>query len=258
MRCDLRRLRPRCYSRTMQESASHSASWWMCGAGALIAAGAVTTYGIVGKSSRLFGPSVYRGSAQRRSIALTFDDGPSPSSLLLLDYLQRESIPATFFQCGMNVERHPEIARAVAAAGHQIGNHTYSHPKLLFKSTAFMTSEFERAQAAIEAATGVLPRYFRAPYGYRWFGIGTAQRRFNLMGVMWTVIGQDWRLPAPEIASYVLDRASSGGIVCLHDGRGIRTNPDVTPMLKALPTIVPALKDRGYRFCTLNDLLHAA
>ncbi len=234
------------------------ASLWAAGLGAIAGAGAAVTYGIAGKSSRLFGPSVYRGNPGQRRIALTFDDGPSPSSLALLAYLQSESIQATFFQCGMNVERHPEIARAIAAAGHQIGNHTYSHPKFLFKSISFMAWEFERTQAAIEAATGIVPRYFRAPYGYRWFGIGAAQRKFNLMGVMWTVIGQDWRLPAQEIAQYVLDRASPGGIICLHDGRGVRPDPEIAPMLEALREIVPALKKQGYRFCTVDDLLRLA
>jgi peptidoglycan/xylan/chitin deacetylase (PgdA/CDA1 family) len=228
------------------------------GAAALIAAGAATTYGIIGRSSRLFGPSVYRGSTRQRRIALTFDDGPSPSSLRLLDYLDRESVPATFFHCGMNVERHPEIAQAIVSAGHEIGNHTYSHQRLVFKSTPFMTRELERAQVAIEAATGFVPRYFRAPYGHRWFGIGTAQRKFNLLGVMWTVIGQDWKLPAPEIARRVISKASPGAIVCLHDGRGVRENPAIAPVLEALREIIPSLKNQGYLFSTVTDLLRPA
>lgn len=242
----------------MQELGSRGAALLIGGAGALAVASAVTTYGIIGKSSRLFGPSIYRGDPDQRLISLTFDDGPSPASLVLLDYLDRERIPATFFQCGLNVDRHPEIARAVAAAGHEIGNHTYSHPKLLFKSISFMANEFERAQAAIERATGIVPRYFRAPYGYRWFGIGSAQRKFNLMGVMWTVIGQDWRLPAREVARYVLERVSPGGVICLHDGRGVRPNPDVTPMLEAVREIIPAMKDQGYRFSTVTGLRYGA
>jgi peptidoglycan-N-acetylglucosamine deacetylase len=239
----------------MQELASQGAALLAGSAGVLATAGAVITYGIVGKSSRLFGPSVYRGDPHQRCIALTFDDGPSPASPKLLEYLQRESIRATFFQCGLNVERHPGIARSIAAAGHAIGNHTYSHPKLLFKSSAFMTREFGQTQTIIEAETGTVPRYVRAPYGYRWFGIGAAQGKFNLMGVMWTVIGQDWRLPAPEIARYVLARVAPGGIICLHDGRGVRPNPNIAAMLEAIRKIVPALKDRGYRFLTVPELV---
>src|SRR3954453_15375374 len=83
-------------------------------------------YAVRGRSSQVFGPSVYRGQGTRRSIALTFDDGPSPGSLQLLDYFAREGLKATFLQCGVNVLRHPDISRTVSEAGHEIGNHTYS------------------------------------------------------------------------------------------------------------------------------------
>ncbi len=107
---------------------------------------AAAAYGSVSKSSQLFGPSVYRGPGRRRSIALTFDDGPSQSTPALLDYLNAQGVKATFFQCGMNVRRLPHIAGQVAAAGHQLGNHTYSHPKLPFKSRAFIDREFAETQ----------------------------------------------------------------------------------------------------------------
>src|SRR5579884_315168 len=90
-------------------------------AGAVIGGfSATAAYGSVSKSSQLFGPSVYRGPGRRRSVALTFDDGPSEGTLAILEYLDREGIKATFFQCGMNVRRLPQIAGQVAAAGHQI------------------------------------------------------------------------------------------------------------------------------------------
>src|SRR5436309_207647 len=96
-------------------------------AGAAVGAAA---YSVRGRSSQVFGRSVYRGPGRRRSIALTFDDGPSPGTLELIDYLGREGVRATFFQCGLNVLRHPEISRGVRSAGHEIGNHTYSHARL--------------------------------------------------------------------------------------------------------------------------------
>src|SRR5438067_13409753 len=86
-------------------------------------------YAVRGRSSQVFGPSVYRGPGERRSIALTFDDGPSPGSLQLLDYFAREAVKVTFFQCGVNVIRHPDISRSISEAGHEIGNHTYSHAR---------------------------------------------------------------------------------------------------------------------------------
>src|ERR1700679_239695 len=99
---------------------------------------AAAAYGTVSKNSQLFGPSVYRGPGTRKSIALTFDDGPSESTPDLLEYLEQEGVVATFFQCGMHVKRLPHIAGQVAAAGHEIGNHSYSHPKLPFKSREFI------------------------------------------------------------------------------------------------------------------------
>ncbi len=95
-----------------------------CGAAAGLA------YGVRGRSAQLFGPSSFRGAGQRRSVALTFDDGPSEGTLRLLEYLARENVPATFFLCGANVARLGRVARQVAEAGHEIGNHTYTHRRL--------------------------------------------------------------------------------------------------------------------------------
>lgn len=216
---------------------------------------AATAYGTVAKSSQIFGPSVFRGPGTRKSIALTFDDGPSESTPALLDYLEREDVKATFFQCGMNVKRLPHIAGQVAAAGHQIGNHTYSHPKLPFKTREFIDKEFTVAQKIIQLETGITPMLLRAPYGFRWAGMRDVQMRLGLLGVMWTVIGFDWRWPAGRISDYVLRRCSPGGIICLHDGRNIQTKPDVSHMLAAVREIVPRLRDAGYAFETVSAVL---
>ncbi len=232
------------------------------GTAAAVAAGAALggvsatlAYGSLSKSSQLFGPSVYRGRGGRSSIALTFDDGPSEGTLRVLEYLAKEKIAATFFQCGMNVRRLPEIAGEIAAHGHQLGNHTYSHPKLPFKSRNFIDSEFTTTQRIIQTETGFTPMLLRAPYGRRWFGMAEVQRKLALLGVMWTVIGNDWKWPATRIAKHVLAHASPGGIICLHDGRTIEPHPDISEMLSALRKIVPVLNDRGYRFEIVSDLL---
>jgi peptidoglycan-N-acetylglucosamine deacetylase len=225
-------------------------------AGAVLgSASAAAAWGSLSKSSQLFSPSVHRGPGRRRTIALTFDDGPSEGTLPLLEYLAKERVWATFFQCGMNVRRLPRIAGEVAAAGHQLGNHTYSHPSLPFKSAEFINREFTDAQHIIYHETGLAPMVLRAPYGFRWAGMRAVQHRLALLGVMWTVMGFDWKWPAERIAKHVLKWASPGGIICLHDGREVRPNPDVTPMLEALKRIVPVLKDRGYQFEVISDLL---
>lgn len=213
--------------------------------------------------SRLFGPSVARGPGRRRTIALTFDDGPSPGSLEIAEYLAEQGVRATFFQCGENVVRHPKIARAIAWAGHEIGNHTFSHRRLrprlgwqlnvLSKDQVF--DEFARAQTVIMGETGAVPTLLRAPYGLRWRGMREAQRRLELLGVMWTVIGRDWELGALATAERVLSGASQGGIVCLHDGRDTRENPDTSSTLGALKLLIPRLRDEGYGFETVTEIL---
>ena len=90
------------------------------------------SWAVRGKSSAVFGPSVWRGNPSRKTVALTFDDGPSEGTGQILDILARYNAPATFFQIGANVDRLPEVARAVAQAGHAIGNHSYSHPLFCF------------------------------------------------------------------------------------------------------------------------------
>ncbi len=216
---------------------------------------AATAYGSVSRGSQLFGPSVYRGPGNRKTIALTFDDGPSEGTPELLEYLATEGIKATFFQCGMNVKRLPHIAGDVAAAGHQIGNHTYSHPHLPFKSRNFIEREFLDAQQIIQDETGVTPMLLRAPYGYKWFGMRRVQEDLSLLGVMWTVIGHDWEWAADRISDYTLARCSPGGIICLHDGRAVEAKPDIRETMKAVREIVPRLLDQGYRFETVSDVL---
>ncbi len=218
---------------------------------------AAAAYGSVSKSSQLFGPSVYKGSDSERTIALTFDDGPSEGTLPLLEYLDREKVFATFFQCGMNVKRLPHIAGRVAAAGHQLGNHTYSHPKLLFKPRSFIEKEFTETQKIITFETGLAPMVLRPPYGFRWTGMRAVQEKLALLNVLWTVIGNDWRWPAARIRTHILQHIAPGGIICLHDGREVQKKPDISETLTAVRQIVPRLKDQGYTFLVVSDLLRA-
>lgn len=218
------------------------------------AAGAMA-WTVRGRSSAVFGPSVWHGNRNRRSVALTFDDGPSESTLELLDMLSEYRVRATFFQCGCHVRRLAEVARAVRDGSHEIGNHTENHPKLYFRSPAFIRDELELAQEAIVSSTGVTPVLFRAPYGVRWPGLRAAQQRLGLMGVMWTVIGCDWRLPIGKIVDRVLRGGHNGAIFCLHDGREREVKPDIRPTLEAVRRIIPALLERGYAFETVSRVL---
>jgi len=221
----------------------------LCGTSALVA------YGVRGRSATLFAPSVYRGPASRRSIALTFDDGPSESTPDLLEVLSVHNIRATFFQCGANVRRLPEVAREVVRRGHEVGNHSNTHPRFYFRQPEFIQDELTRAQEAIAETAGVSPALYRAPFGVRWPGMRAAQERLHLLGVMWTVIGHDWKLDAPAIVRRVLSHAGNGAIVCLHDGRELQAKPPVEPTIEAVRRLIPMLKAKGYRFETVSQLI---
>jgi peptidoglycan/xylan/chitin deacetylase (PgdA/CDA1 family) len=196
-------------------------------------------WAVRGRSSEVFGPSVWRARPGRKAIALTFDDGPSPATLRILDVLAEYRVPATFFQCGENVARAPELSQAVCAGPHEIGNHSYTHPNFALTRPAYIVGEFLRAQSAIAEATSRTPVLMRPPFGVRWFGFREMQERLGLTCIMWTVIGLDWKLAAPRIAERVLAHAHDGSIVCLHDGRGTLKDPDAKPTIEAVRRIVP-------------------
>jgi len=223
-------------------------------AGAVAAAGFMA-YAVRGRSSSIFGESHFHGDRNLPALALTFDDGPSETTPILLEALEKYRVKATFFMCGENVRRCPDVARAVAARGHELGNHTDSHPRLDFKSPQFIYREMARAQETIQEITGAKPRWFRAPYGVRWFGVGQAQQLLGLRGVMWTVIGRDWRWPAARVSELVLNSSANGAIVCLHDGRGVRPAPDIGATIETIESILPRLQERGFQFLTLTQIL---
>jgi peptidoglycan/xylan/chitin deacetylase (PgdA/CDA1 family) len=219
------------------------------GAGAAFMAWAVR-----GRSASIFGRSHWRGPSDRPALALTFDDGPSESTPEILNVLAQYGVQATFFQCGANVARLPEIARA-AAVDHEIGNHSYSHPYLFLRTPGGIENELRRAQETIAEHTGQHPVWFRAPYGARWFGVGAAQRRLQLAGMMWTAIGYDWSLRVEEVVARMAASASNGAILCLHDGRELREKPDVRTTVETVRRLVPMLLERGYKFETVSRLI---
>jgi peptidoglycan/xylan/chitin deacetylase (PgdA/CDA1 family) len=221
----------------------------------IAAVGSAAVYAVRGRSANLIAPSVYRGPRSRRAIALTFDDGPSPSTPALLDVLDTYGVKATFFQCGMHVRRLPEITRWVVEAGHEIGNHTDSHASLWLRPADFIEREIGMAQHAIEDAAGVTPILFRAPYGVRWFGRRAAQERHALLGVMWTVLGRDWNQPAPSVTARLIRGADNGAIFCLHDGRERAITPDISNTIAAVREVIPRLTAAGYAFRTVTELL---
>lgn len=225
-----------------------------------VAAGGLAGYlawGVRGRSAQVFGRSLWKGPDSRRAIALTFDDGPSESTGRLLDLLAKHGAKATFCAIGFHVRRLPRVAARAVAEGHEIANHTDTHPHLFLRSQAFIVNQLERAQKSIEDAIGAAPRFFRAPFGARWFGLDEAQRRFSLTGLMWTDIARDWTLSAVDIDLRMRSRARPGAVFCFHDGRELAQNPDISNTLRALEFLLPAWRDAGYEFVTASELFAA-
>ena len=208
--------------------------------------------------SWLYGPVFWHARTEERVISLTFDDGPChPYMEQLLEVLDREGIRATFFMPGNNVVREPFLAAEVAS-GHVVGNHTCTHPHLTWSRPARVRDELERGQEAIYAATGTVPTLFRVPHG--WYGpqvISTANE-LGLRCVGWSVMAWDWNRPPPDtIRHRILRGAGPGGVTLLHDGQDTDAFPkaDRSRTIDAVPRIIDRLKNDGYHFATIPQLM---
>lgn len=219
----------------------------------LMVLGALASYALVAPSSQWLGKALVSGDGNTPVISLTFDDGPGEATPLILDILKQARIRATFFLCGQNVERFPDLARRIAVEGHEIGNHTYSHPNLCWKTPGRIAWEIQRAQAVIQNATGCRPKLFRPPYGVRWFGLFPILASHDLTAVMWSVSGADWKLPPDRIAKRILQRTKPGSIILLHDGLPQSESGDRRATAEALPEILRLLGER-YRFVTASEM----
>lgn len=194
-------------------------------------------------------------------VALTYDDGPNPlHTKALLELLAQRGVKATFFLKGRNVEAFPDTVRAVLQAGHEIGNHSYSHAPMFSLSRSAMQAEVSRTGALIAAATGSPPALFRPPYGAQGPGLKRALAALGMPSILFGPVGFDWEVTDPQrIADSVLDGIKPGAIILLHDGDGDvddpRTQASRAPTVAATGIIIDALSAQGYRFATVGELL---
>jgi peptidoglycan/xylan/chitin deacetylase (PgdA/CDA1 family) len=194
---------------------------------------------------------------RRRELALTFDDGPSEWTPPILDLLHAHHAHATFFVLGASTDGREEIVRRTAAEGHELGNHTYSHPDPEQLSDDALRDELERTGSLLEAIVGARPVHFRPPYAATSYRVADVARSAGLeRTVLRSVDPADWNeTDGSAIAGHVLAHARPGAIVCLHDGNLPRERPSRQPTLDALERIVPELTARGYRLVTVSELL---
>ncbi|HEY9228784.1 MAG TPA: polysaccharide deacetylase family protein [Gemmatimonadaceae bacterium] len=222
------------------------------GAGAVLLGGAA--YGAFHRNSSLFGRPITRLRAVDRAVALTFDDGPNPEATPpILDALAERGVKATFFILGRHAEQWPEIVRRVAAEGHEIGNHGYYHRKLHLKSPSYVRRDLGLGTEMIERASGVKPRLFRAPHGFRSPWVSVIARSMGQRTVGWSLGVWDSDRPGVDaIVQKTVDGARPGSILLLHDGDGYDPGGDRTQTARAVPIIVDRLRQQGYRFDLLD------
>jgi peptidoglycan-N-acetylglucosamine deacetylase len=220
------------------------------------AAGALAL-GVYYPNSWLFGRVIGRGPRAGTRVYLTFDDGPNPTATdRILETLAAQGVPAAFFMVGAHVQCHPDIARRVVAAGHEIGNHTQHHVKLHVRGPRRIRRELEEAHGAITTLARTTPRAFRAPHGYRNPFVAPLAHRLGYRVVGWTFGVWDSARPgAEEIRGRVRARLRPGAIVLLHDGDGYNPGGDRSQTAAALPGIIQDARDAGYSLRPLGELL---
>lgn len=212
-------------------------------------------------TSNVFGQITTRGDTEQRLVALTFDDGPNgQATKQIVDILNTEHVPATFFEVGRSVTRDPVTASYVADHGFAIGNHSWDHSyRLPFMTPGHIRRELVRTTAAITSASGQVPVFFRPPHGWRSPQLLYEVDRLHLQTVDWTVDPRDYLTnDAQLITRRVVRHVHRGSIILLHDGLqdGPRAKAlrDRQATIAALPRIITGLRRQGYHFVSLQAL----
>jgi peptidoglycan/xylan/chitin deacetylase (PgdA/CDA1 family) len=215
--------------------------------------------GVVRPASSVIVPTISAAPPNGgRRVALTFDDGPDPVwTPRIADLLDAAGARATFFCVGRHVEAHPDIARRLVGGGHELGNHSFAHPRTLnFRFAAAMEREVLRGETALRAVTGELGRpLYRPPVGLRNPSLARVAARLGLRVVTWSLHSRDtFATDAAALAARVLARVRPGDIVLLHDGSD-RPGADRRVTLTALPAILEGLRARDLEPVTVSALL---
>lgn len=193
-------------------------------------------------------PAAPAPTVANKTIALTFDDGPGPYTEKLLDILDKYDAKATFFLIGSKVSARANTLRRIQSRGHQLGNHSWSHPELNKVSAEQLASEIDQTNNAIKQAVGTKPNIIRPPYGAFNRAVLEQFRQRGMSAVVWSVDTRDWADRNSEIVcSRAVAGARNGAVILMHDIHPTSVN--------AVPCILDSLKQQGYSFVTVQNLI---
>ncbi|WP_018592490.1 polysaccharide deacetylase family protein [Terrisporobacter glycolicus] len=193
------------------------------------------------------------GSREEKIIALTFDDGPHPKETHeVLDVLNKYNVKGTFFVVGKHANWYSEPLIRAAKEGHEIGNHTFTHPDISNLSSEDIKKEIKECEDTLVKLTGKKPTLFRPPYGsYSKDKLGEIAKECGYKIILWTTIdAKDWKNPpSSQISNIIINKAQNGDIILLHDYATENT-------VKALDRIIPEMMKKGYKFVTVSELIN--
>ena len=193
------------------------------------------------------------GNTNEKLLALTFDDGPDEDfTPQILDILKKYDVKATFYVIGEKVQYNKKIIKREFEEGHEIGNHTFSHPDISNLSSDDIKREIKECEDTLVKLTGKRPTLFRPPYGsYSEEKLGEIAKESGYKIILWTTIdAKDWKNPPPsQISDTIINKAKNGDIILLHDYGTENT-------VKALDTIIPEMIKKGYKFVTVSELIN--
>jgi len=231
---------------------------YLAGAAAMAIVG-TAGYQSMAPTGQWFGRTFTGLSHQSRKIALTYDDGPNEThTLRLLEVLAKHSVPATFFMIGRYVERFPEVARHVADAGHVIGNHTLTHPNLIFCSALQTEIQLRECDRILGDVIGAHSNLFRPPFGGRRPQSLQIAQKLGFLPVMWNLTGWDWNATAPQSIEKRISKAQGGDVILLHDGSHTSTQSDRSSTVTATDRLIAHHKAEGYQFVTVPQMMEDA
>jgi len=224
---------------------------------ASLAAACAASYQSIAPTAQWYGRTFTGLPRATKKLALTYDDGPNdPHTMRLLEVLSKLNVHATFFLIGRYVQQRPDIAREIVRAGHVVGNHTFTHPLLTFKSAAEIRQEFSSCRSALQDAIGDHSNLFRPPFGGRRPAVLSIARELGLEPIMWNVTGYDWNAPpAAMIEQKVTTQIRGGDVILLHDGGHKQMGADRSQTVLATDRLITRYKSEGYEFVTIPEML---